>query len=78
MLKSLIKKLNKITSVYLVLKKISILLLILSNDICSIFSGKGTLIVHRQLQQIFKYINSKPDKSAFKKFEKYIKYRTYK
>ena len=32
------------------------------------------MIVHRQLKEIFKYANSKPEKSAFKKFEKYISY----
>ena len=32
------------------------------------------MIVHRQLKEIFKYINTKPEKSAYKKFEKYISY----
>ena len=32
------------------------------------------MIVHRQLKEIFKYLNTKPEKSAYKKFEKYISY----
>ena len=32
------------------------------------------MIVHRQLKEIFKYLKTKPEKFAFKKFEKYMPY----